>query len=287
MLAGMKNPSRSGNPRLRGSAANPETKLRETGMLPGMENPSRPAHPRLREFAAGAKDTIPLLLGAAPFGVVFGAVGVTSGLSAAAVTGFSLFVFAGSAQFVAAGLVTQGMSIPLIVLTTFVVNLRHALYATSLGPYLKKLPRRWLIPLAFWLTDETYAVTIRRLQQEPDNPHRQWYQLGSSVSMYLNWQLWTAVGLFAGTKLAGLSDWGLDFAMAVTFIGIVVPLVRSLPMVLCAAVAGAAAVLLRSLPSNLGLLAAALAGMAAGTIAETLRRPPAAPTEGQAAGGAA
>jgi len=98
-------------------------------------------------------------------------------------------------------------------------------------------------------------------------------QLASSVGMYLNWQLWTAVGLFAGTKLAGLSGWGLDFAMAVTFIGIVVPLVRSLPMVLCAVVAGVAAVLLKGLPSNLGLLAAALAGMAAGTIAESLRRP--------------
>ncbi len=238
-----------------------------------MEERSEARHPRLREIAAGFKDTIPLLLGAAPFGVVFGAVGLTSGLTPAAVMGFSLFVFAGSAQFVAAGLVAQGVSLPLIVLTTFVVNLRHALYATSLGPYLKKLPQRWLLPLAFWLTDETYAVTIRRFQQEPDNPHRRWYQLASSVSMYLNWQFWTAVGLFAGTKLRGLSEWGLDFAMAVTFIGIVVPLVRSLPMLLCAVVAGAAAVLLKGLPSNLGLLVAALAAMAAGILAETLRKP--------------
>ncbi len=240
-----------------------------------MEERSEARNPRLREIAAGTKDTIPLLLGAAPFGVVFGAVGVASGLSPAAVMGFSLFVFAGSAQFVAAGLVAAGVSLPMIVLTTLVVNLRHALYATSLGPYLKRLPRRWLIPLAFWLTDETYAVTVRRYQQAPDNPHRQWYQLASSIAMYLNWQLWTAVGLFAGTKLAGLSEWGLDFAMAVTFIGIVVPLVRSLPMVLCAAVAGAAAVLLKGLPSNLGLLAAALAGIAAGTLAEALKRRPA------------
>ena len=251
-------------------------------MLPAMENSSRASRPRLRELAAGVKDTIPLLLGVAPFGTVFGAVGVTSGLSPAAVMGFSLCVFAGSAQFVAAGLVARGMSIPLIVLTTFVVNLRHALYATSLGPYLKRLPRRWLVPLAFWLTDETYAVTIRRYRQAPEGPHRHWYQLGSSAAMYLNWQLWTAVGLFAGTKLAGLSEWGLDFAMAVTFIGIVVPLVRSLPMLLCAVVAGAAAVLLKGLPSNLGLIAAAVAGMLAGTVLEALRRPPAAGEGGAA-----
>jgi predicted branched-subunit amino acid permease len=104
--------------------------------------------------------------------------------------------------------------------------------------------------------------------------------------MYLNWQFWTAVGLFAGTKLAGLSGWGLDFAMAVTFIGIVVPLVRSLPMLLCAVVAGGAAVLLKGLPSNLGLLAAALAAMAAGILAESLKRPPAgAAPAAEAAGG--
>jgi len=229
------------------------------------------SHPRLREFTSGAKDMIPLLLGAAPCGPVLGAVAVGGGLSPAAVMGFSLCVFAGSAQFVAAGLFAQGMSVPLIILTTFVVNLRHALYATSLGPYLKKLPRRWLLPLAFWLTDETYAVTIRHFQAAPDNPYRQWYQLGSSVAMYVNWQIWTAVGLFAGTRLSGLSEWGLDFAMAVTFIGIVVPLVRSLPMLLSAAVAGTAAVLLKGLPSNLGLLAAAVAGIAAGALAESLR----------------
>ena len=273
-------------------------------MLAPMQRRSQRERPRLGELAAGAKDTIPLLLGAAPFGTVFGAVAVASGLSPAAVMGFSLFVFAGSAQFVAAGLVAQKMSIPLIILTTFVVNLRHALYATSLGPYLKELPKRWLVPLAFWLTDETYAVTIRRYRQggyrqgrnreglsgqEPDDdPHRQYYQLGSSVSMYLNWQLWTAIGLFAGTKLAGLAEWGLDFAMVVTFIGIVVPLVKSLPMLLCAAVAGAAAVLLKGLPNNLGLIAAALAGMAAGVVFETLRRPTAAgPTQPPAGGGAA
>jgi 4-azaleucine resistance transporter AzlC len=238
-----------------------------------MESESRRQRPRLRELADGLKDTIPLLLGAAPFGVVFGAVGVASGLSPAAVMGFSLFVFAGSAQFVAAGLVAQGVSLALIVLTTFVVNLRHALYATSLGPHLRKLPQRWLLPLAFWLTDETYAVTIRRYQQEPDNPRRHWYQLSSSVSMYLNWQFWMGVGLFAGTKLAGLSEWGLDFAMVVTFIGIAAPLVRSLPMLLCAVVSGTAAMLLKGLPSNLGLLVAALAAMAAGTLAEALKGP--------------
>ena len=229
--------------------------------------------PRRRELVSGVRDTVPLLLSAAPFGVVFGALGVSSGLSGPAVIGMSLFVFAGSSQFVAAGLVAQGASVPLIVLTTFVVNLRHALYATSLGPYLRRLPRRWLLPLAFWLTDETYAVTLRRYQEFPDAPHRHWYQLGSSVAMYLNWQAWTVIGLLAGLRLTRLTDWGLEFAMAVTFIGIVVPLVTTRPMLLCALVAGGVAVLAAGLPSKLGLILAALAGMIAGVAAEAVRRP--------------
>jgi len=220
-------------------------------------------------FVAGAKDTIPLIVGAIPFGIIFGAVGVGAGLSPAAVMGMSLFVFAGSAQFIAAGLVGQGVGVAFIILTTFIVNLRHALYAASLGTYMSNLSQRWLLPLSFWLTDETYAVVIRRWSQ-PDAEHRHWYHLGSSVAMYSNWQLCTVIGLVAGTQLEGLADLGLDFAMVVTFIGIVVPLVRTHPMLLSAVVAGIVAVLAHGLPNQSGLMVAALAGIVAGVVAEAV-----------------
>ena len=63
---------------------------------------------RRQEFLAGMRDTLPLIIGAIPFGVIFGALAVTAGLSVTATMGMSLIVFAGSAQFIAAGLVTQG-----------------------------------------------------------------------------------------------------------------------------------------------------------------------------------
>src|SRR5688500_13531121 len=94
---------------------------------------------RRSEFINGIKDTVPMMIGAAPFGLIFGVLGFSSGLSPVAVLGFSLIVFAGSAQFIAAGLVAQGVGIGFIILTTFIVNLRHALYAASLGPYMKHL----------------------------------------------------------------------------------------------------------------------------------------------------
>lgn len=226
---------------------------------------------RRQEFINGIKDTIPLIIGAAPFGMIFGALGVNNGLSPLAVLGFSLFVFAGSSQFIAAGLVGQGIGIGFIVLTTFIVNLRHLLYAASLVPHMSYLPQKWLLPLGFWLTDETYAVVIRRYPHPDDSPHKHWYHLGSSVSMYLNWNFWTIVGLIAGTQLGGLATLGLDFAMVVTFIGIVVPLIRTRPMLLSALVAALVSVLAYQMPNKGGLMVAALAGIAAGVALEWWR----------------
>ncbi|MEO0560816.1 MAG: AzlC family ABC transporter permease, partial [Chloroflexota bacterium] len=134
---------------------------------------------RRTQFIAGMRDTIPMVIGATPFGLIFGTLAVTeAGLGVWGAMGFSLFVFAGSAQFVAANLLTQGAGIAIIVLTTFVVNVRHALYSTSLAPYMKELRQRWLLPLAFWLTDETYATVIGEWSDMGNaKPHKEWYHL--------------------------------------------------------------------------------------------------------------
>lgn len=244
-------------------------------MTPQTPNPTPATAPTRRgEFVAGMQATLPLVLGAMPFGVIFGAIAVTGGLSPAAALGMSIFVFAGSSQFIAADLASKAVGTPLIVMTTFIVNLRHALYSASLAPFMKHLSQRWLLPLGFWLTDETYAVVIQRYAQPDDSPHKHWYHLGSSVLMYANWQLCTLIGIAAGQAIneeqaRGL---GLDFAMIVTFIGIVIPLMRTRPVVLSVLVAGAAALLFSGLPNQLGLVVAAVAGIAAGYWAEAQTR---------------
>ncbi|MBE9079518.1 AzlC family ABC transporter permease [Romeria aff. gracilis LEGE 07310] len=86
---------------------------------------------------------MPLVIGAAPFGIIFGTLAQSSGLSAWSAIAFSAVVFAGSAQFVALGLVAAGTAVPLIVLTTFVVNLRHLLYSASLVPHVRHLSSPW------------------------------------------------------------------------------------------------------------------------------------------------
>lgn len=220
-----------------------------------------------RDFLYGARDTLPMIIGAIPFGILFGALATSAGLSVYETMAMSLFVFAGSSQFVAATLIGQGVGVAVIVTTTFFVNLRHALYSASLGPYFKGLRQKWLMPLGFLLTDETYAVVIKRVNESPDKNHR-WYFLGSALAMYINWQLCTAIGITAGNALENLSDWGLEFAMIVTFIGIVVPLITRFPMLVAALVAIAVGLLARNMAHNLGLIVASVAGVAAGYLAE-------------------
>lgn len=223
---------------------------------------------RRSEFLAGVKDTFPLVVGAAPFGLIFGAASVTSGLSPAGALSMSLFVFAGSAQFIASGLVASQASIVVIVLTTFVVNLRHALYSATLAPHMKHLPQRWLAPLAFWLTDESFVVVIAHYNKPTEARYKHWYFLGSAVFMYTNWNLCTLVGLIAGRSIPDASKWGLDFAMVVTFMGMVIPMIKNRPVLISVVVAGVTAVLAHGLPNNLGILIAALFGVASGVIAE-------------------
>src|SRR5689334_22326555 len=135
-------------------------------------------HTRRSEFIAGMRDTLPLEVGAIPFGIIFGALAVNSGLSPFAAMGFSLFVYAGSSQFIGANLVAQGVGIPLIIFTTFIVNVRHALYGVTLAPYVKHLPQRWLLPLGFWLTDETFVMVVTRYNQPDTSPFKHWYHFG-------------------------------------------------------------------------------------------------------------
>ena len=223
---------------------------------------------RSQEFTQGARDMVPMLLGAIPFGIIFGSLAGAAGLSVWQTLGMSLLVFAGSAQFIALSLLGAGVGLAVLLLTTAVVNLRHALYSASLQPFVRHLPARWRVPLAFWLTDEAYAVVQHRYAELDASPNKHWYFLGAALAMYVNWQLCTLVGVIFGQNVPNLGAWGLDFAMLATFIGIVVPMLRNRPQVAAALSAAAVALVCHELPYKLGLLAAAFSGIVVGVALE-------------------
>lgn len=218
------------------------------------------------EFLAGCRAIIPLVVGAIPFGIIFGTLAAGSGLSFVGAMAMSTFVFAGSSQFIAIGLLSGGTAIPLIILTTFVVNLRHLLYAVSLVPHVRDLPPAWKIPIGFWLTDEAFAVAIARYSQSDTSPYKHWYYIGAAFFMYMNWLFCTWMGLTVGQMIPNAANWGLDFAMSVTFIGMVIPYLVNRPMIIAVCVAGLVSLLAHGLPHQLGLMVAAIAGIAAGVL---------------------
>jgi 4-azaleucine resistance transporter AzlC len=221
-----------------------------------------PAASRRSEFLAGVRGELPLLLGVVPFGMIYGALALGAGLSAGTSQAMSAVVFAGSAQFVIAQLVNVGAPGAVIVLTAFVVNVRHALYSASVAPYLKPLSWRWKALLAYLLTDEAYAVTIIRLTRPEPSPFPQWFFLGAGLALWTSWQASTAAGIFLGTQIP--PGWSLDFTLALTFIALVVPALKDRAAVAAALTAGVVAVAAGGLPFKLGLVAAALAGILVG-----------------------
>lgn len=233
-----------------------------------LSSPFQPVTAPRREFWAGCRAITPLVVGAVPFGIIFGTLAGSSGLSFGGALAMSAFVFAGSSQFIALGLLSTGTALPLIILTTFVVNLRHLLYAVSLVPYVRHLPQVWKLLIGFWLTDEAFAVAIGRYNQPDSSLYKHWYYLGAALFMYSNWLACTWIGLTVGQFIPNAASWGLDFAMSATFIGMVIPYLISRPMVIAVIVAGLVSLLAHGLPHQLGLTVAAIAGMTAGILSD-------------------
>jgi len=213
---------------------------------------------------AGIRGTLPLITSVAPFGMLFGALGLASGIPTGMAEAMSLVVFAGSAQLVGIQLIMGGAHEMVLLLTTLVINLRHVLYGLSLAPHMRGLSRGWKWLLAYFMTDETYAVAISRYNLDAENPppNLHWFYLGSGLTLWSSWQISTIIGLIFGSQIP--ASWGLDFAVALTFIALVVPAIIDKAAVLSALVGGGMAVLLVGLPLKLGIVAAAVVGIVAG-----------------------
>lgn len=236
-------------------------------------------------FMAGVRAQIPILLGVAPFGMIYGVLAINASLPADAAQAMSSVVFAGSSQFIATSLFAVRAPFMVLVVTTFVVNLRHALYSASVAPYVEHLPVRWKIAVAYLLTDEAYAVGILHYRVYPGGlptgAAQHFYYFGTALALWTTWQISTAIGIVFGAQVP--AEWALDFALPLTFIAIVIPALKDKPSVLAAGVAAVAAVLAYDMPYQLGLIVAAFSGIAAGFIAESRLkvRPKTAPEGGQ------
>ncbi len=229
------------------------------------------AHPTpTQEFLLGIRDQLPLQLGVVPFGMVFGVLGIASGLSDWQTILMSSILFGGASQVVFAQLWMAGAAPWIVGTSVTVLNLRHVLYSVTIAKYLRPLSLGWRIILGYLLTDEAFAVSIKRFENTPPPENAHFHLLGSGLTLWSFWQISTIAGVWLGATLP--AHLNLDFAIPMTFIAIVAPMLRQSPHLLAALSSGLVAVFGQGLPWNIWIIAAALTGILVGAFAERWTR---------------
>lgn len=210
----------------------------------------------------GVRRVLPIAPSALAWGAVFGILSRQAGLSLAEAVLMSGTVFAGASQLVVMELWRAPLPVLEILLTTFIINLRHVLMGAALYPWFSHLePLRRYGSVAF-LTDETWALTLEELEH---GSHDAAFLLGSGVTLYLTWVGAAVIGQSLGAAIPDPARWGLDFASIAVFLALLVGMWRGKSSLLPWAVAaGVALVASRLLPGKWYILLGGLAGSLVG-----------------------
>jgi len=215
----------------------------------------------------GFLQALPIVVGVLPFGIAYGAA-VAQNMPWWGGMGMSALVFAGSAQFIAVGLVAQGAAPLSIIITTALVNLRFVLMSSALSPVLRKKGPRWQPLLAFFVVDESFAVSSVEFERGKSDAL---FFLGSGLALYFIWQLSTAAGIWFGPLIP--EGFGLEFALSASFIGLLALLIRSRPAALVGLLAAILSLALYyALPGTWAPLIAALIAATIGVMWEQRKR---------------
>ena len=176
-------------------------------------------HSAFREFREGFTAVAPVGVAVVPIGLVYGALAAQKGLSPLEVSLSSLFVFAGSAQFVALDFWQQPIPWLALTLTALTINLRHIMMGASISRHLGAFPPVGRYAWMFLLTDEAWALAERRAATaELTVP----YFAGLSTLLFVTWNVFSLAGAMLGSLVKNPAVYGFDFAFSALFIALVV-----------------------------------------------------------------
>jgi 4-azaleucine resistance transporter AzlC len=172
-----------------------------------------------RGWVTGIAQAVPIVMGYIPIGIAFGVLAQKAGVSVPNTLLMSLLVYAGSSQLIAIGLFAAGAPALSVILTTFVVNLRHLLMSAAVSPFLKRWRKVTLAAFAYELTDETFAVHSVRFASIGAN---QAEAFATNVTAQVSWVFGTGLGILMGKAIADVEPLGLDYALPAMFIALLV-----------------------------------------------------------------
>jgi len=219
-------------------------------------------------YLTGIRDASPFILVVVPFGLLFGVVATEAGLDLLETMTMTVLVIAGAAQFTAIALMLDHAPVFIVLLTALAVNLRMAMYSAAMVPHLGKASLRMRLLLAYFMVDQSFAVSIRKYEARPDMPMpaRIGYFLGTCSPLVPMWYLSSYIGAVAGSAIP--PEFSLDFAIPICFIALSAPAMRRPQYFVAACVSIVAALALVWVPYNLGLIGAAILAMVAGAQTE-------------------
>ena len=197
------------------------------------------ASSRLSALRRAFQRTLPIVLGYLPVGFAYGVLAQKTGLSTLNSVAMSVLVFAGSAQLIAVGLFAGGAGAASVIVTTFIVNLRHLLMSAALAPYVRAWTKKEQAVFAFQLTDETFALHASRFPQQPPVKSE---AFEVNVIAQSAWIGGSVLGVLASGLIADVKPIGLDYALPAMFIALLVAQVDSWAKLLAGVTAGAVSV---------------------------------------------
>jgi 4-azaleucine resistance transporter AzlC len=186
-------------------------------------------------FRAGVRRCAPIALSVFAYGLVFGALAAQSGLSLGETAAMSALVFSGSVQFVAIGLWATPLPIAALLIATFLLSLRLVLMGATLRRALAAMPTRHALLVAWFVTDENWALTMSEAAKDESDPARRGglasFFLGASILLYVTWLAAGIAGQFIGGAVGDPHRIGFDFAFPAMFLALAIGLGKRHPNV--------------------------------------------------------
>lgn len=217
-------------------------------------------------FLRGARAALPFTVVVVPFGMLFGVVATEAGLHVWETMLFTLSVFAGASQFAAIQTMQENAPAAIVLLTALAVNLRMVMYSVTLAPHYGNTPRWTRAIMSYFLVDQTFAATTVEFERNPglSSAEKVAFFFGSVAPVAPLWFAASLAGALIGRAVP--PEWALDFALPITFLAMVAPMLRSLPHIVAAGLSILLSLLLAPMPYGTGLLVASALSMAAGAL---------------------